>query len=143
MTNTSAPATIDLPPSRLAPGEWSHDLNRQIDQGDIHASYSADRIAMSNAVRRPFLHAGTRWVCVGMGANRVARAYRLVHPSVFDGTPTSYAVKVAVNGGDDARSDPMGFYHGMTVRSGREDLVLCGPPIHFVPGQEPQRSLFD
>lgn len=143
MTTTTIPTTIDVPPSRLAPGEWSHELNRQIDQGDIHASYSADRIAMSDAVRRPFLHTGFRWICIGMVANQITRAYWLVHPSAVDGMPTSYAAKVAVNGGDDARSDPMGFYHGMVVRSGREDLVLCGPPGHFVPGQEPQRSLFD
>lgn len=67
MTHTAEPTTIEVPPSRLAPGEWSHELIRQIGEGDIHASYSADRIAMSNAVRRPFQHAGARWVCVGIG----------------------------------------------------------------------------
>lgn len=132
-----------MPSSRLAPGEWSHDLNRQIGEGDIHASYSADRIAMSNAVRRPFLHASCRWVCVGIGVNYSVQAYRLVHRSAFAGASTTYAVKVGLNRGDDARSDPMGFYHGIAVRSGGEEFVLCGPAVHFVPGEELQRSLFD
>jgi hypothetical protein len=143
MTLKKSPATIKVPPSRLAPREWSHDLNRQIGEGDIHASYSADRIAMSNAVRRPFLHAGSRWVCIGIGVNYSVQAYQLVHPSAFRGTPTTYGAQVALNQGDDALADPMGFYHGMSVRSGGETLVLCGLPVHFVPGEEPQRSLFD
>lgn len=143
MTHTTIPTTIEVSPSRLAPGEWSHELNRQIGEGDIHASYSADRIAMSNTVRRPFQHAGGLWVCVGIGVNFSAKAFRLVHPSAFCGTPTTYGAKVVLNQGDNARADPMGFYHGMAVRSGGETLVLCGPPVHFAPGEEAQRSLFD
>lgn len=134
--------THEVPPSRLAPGTWSHELDRLIGVGDIHASYSGDRIGMDMPIRRPFLHEGLRWVCVGFTPGPVAQAYRLVHRSMFDGTPTTYSEKVDRNGGRDARSDPMGFYHGMRVRSGGEDLVLCGPPACFVAGQEPQLSLF-
>ena len=141
MTTRFTSTICEVPPSRLATGAWSPDLDRQIGEGDIHASYSADRIGMGQPVRRPFLHDGHRWVCVGFGPGPVAWAYRLVHPSVFEGTPTIYIKKVRPNGGDDARSDPMGFYHGMTVRSGGEELVLCGPQVSFVPGQEPQLSL--
>lgn len=143
MTATPVPATIKVPPSRLATGSWSHELDRQTGEGDIRASYSADRIGMAQPVRRPFNHEGGRWVCVGFYPGAIAEAYRLTHPSAFDGTPTTYGQKVHANGGRDARSDPMGFYHGMTVRSGGEELVLCGPPVRFVPGEELQRSLFD
>lgn len=143
MTTKTPPAIIEVPPSRLSAGEWSHELNRQIGEGDIYASYSADRIGMGSAIRRPFVHGGSRWVCVGMDLGREATAYRLVHPSDFGGTPMAYGVKVAKGQGDDARRDPMGFYHGMAVRAGGEELVLCGPPVRFVPGEEPQGSLFD
>lgn len=143
MTLTHSSTIREVPPSRLATGTWSHELDRQIGEGDIHASYSADRIGMGQPMRRPFIHGGSRWVCVGFGPGPQAEAYRLVHPSAFNGTPTTYAEKAHPNCGEDARTDPMGFYHGMRVRSGGEELVLCGPPVRFVVGQEAQRSLFD
>lgn len=142
MTVTTALTTVEVPPSRLATGAWSHELDRQISEGDIHISYSADRIGMGQPIRRPFIHEGFRWVCVGFGPGHIAQAYRLVHPSAFKGSPTTYAERVRPNGGEDARSDPMGFYHGVTVRSGGEDLVLCGPLVCFVAGEEPQFLLF-
>lgn len=142
MTAINRPTIHRVSPSRLAGGLWSRELDRQIGEGDIHASYSADRIGMGQPVRRPFSHNGCRWVCVGIGPRMVAEAYRLIHPSAFRSTPTSYSAKVSVNGGHDARSDPLGFYHGMTVRCGGEVLVLCGPPVSFVPGKESQLSLF-
>lgn len=129
-------------PSRLSTGSWSHQLERQIDEGDIHASYSADRIGMGQPVRAPFIYGGCRWVSVSFRPGPVAQAYRLVHPSGFEGTPTTYGQKAHLNGGEDARADPMGFYHGMTVRSAGQDLVLCGPPASFVAGQEAQLALF-
>ena len=140
---THGPTIREVPPSRLATGSWSHELNCQIGEGDIHASYSADRVGMGQPMRRPFTYEGIRWICVGFRPGPRAEAYRLVHPAAFDGTPITYAEKVHPNGGKDARSDPMGFYHGMMVRSGGEQLVLCGPPVQFVAGQETQRSLFD
>ena len=132
----------EVPPSRLATGTWSHELDRQTGEGDIHASYSADRIGMGQPIRRPFMYEGLRWVCVSFRPGPEAEAYRLVHPAAFSGAPISYTEKVSRNQGDDARADPMGFYHGMTARSGGEDLVLCGPPVRFVQGHEPQYSLF-
>ncbi|MGD9790583.1 MAG: hypothetical protein AB7Q00_12720 [Phycisphaerales bacterium] len=129
-------------PSRLAPGAWSPELDRQIGEGDIHASYSADRIGLGLPLRRPFEHAGCRWVCVGFGPGPVAWAYRMVHPFAFEGVATTYTKKLASNHGDDARADPMGFYHAMAVRSGGEDLVLSGPPARFIAGHEPQLTLF-
>lgn len=142
MTTANELSTYQVEPSRLSTGSWSHELDRWIGQGDIHASYSADRIGMGQPVRTPFIHLGCRWICVSFGPGPVAHAYRLVLPTAFDGTPTTYAEKVRPSGGDDARSDPLGFYHGMTVRSAGRDLVLCGPSARFVLGQESQLSLF-
>lgn len=142
MTNSTYVTVYEVPPSRLAAGAWSHELDRQIGEGDIHAAYSADRIGMGEPVRRPFAHAGCRWVCVGFGPGSAAWAYRLVHRSAFDGNPTTYREKLAPNNGDDARADPMGVYHGMVVRCGGDHLVLCGAPARFVAGLEPQLSLF-
>ena len=142
MTTAAKPAAIEVDPSRFSTGSWSHEHNRQVGEGDIHASYSADRIGMGQPVRAPFIYGGCRWVCVSVRLGPVAEAYRLVHPSGFEGTPTTYGQKSHLNGGENVRADPMGFYHGMTVRSAGQDLVLCGPPANFVAGQETQLALF-
>jgi hypothetical protein len=54
-------------PSRLAFGAWCHASEKQIGEGDIRASYSADRIGMGQPIRKPFRYAGALWVCVGTG----------------------------------------------------------------------------
>ena len=141
----SAPQTSEraVDPARLAPGQWCHRREKTLGEGDIHASYSADRIGMGQPVRKPFLWEGKPWVCTGMSWLKgavSAEAYRLAHPAVFDGTPVSYGQKTADS--DAARADPMGFYHGMTVRHGGASFVLCGPPLILVPGQAEQLSLF-
>jgi hypothetical protein len=133
-----------IDPARLASGEWCHRTDRTIGQGDINASYSADRIGMGQPIRRPFAWRGGLWVYVG-GSSRgkatiSAEAYRLTHPSVFDGELTTYREKTM--DGDAARGDPKGFYHGMSVKHGGADFVLCGPPVTFIPGQTEQLSLF-
>jgi len=140
--DASSPMTFAVPPSRLATGMWSHEPDRQISEGDIRASYGADRIGTGKPIRRPFNHEASRWVCVSFRPGSEAEAYRLVHPAAFDGASTTYAAKVRPKGGEDARRDPLGFYHGMIVRAGGQDLVLCGPPAQFVRGQEAQLSLF-
>ena len=137
----AAPLPID--PARLASGAWCHRAERTIGEGDIHAAYSADRIGMGQPVRRPFTWRGGLWVCTGIsshGRNVSAEAYRLTPPAVFDGAPTTYREKTM--DGDAARGDAKGFYHGMTVKHGGADFVLCGPPVTFVPGQTEQLSLF-
>jgi hypothetical protein len=70
----------------------------QSDRGDINASYSADRIASGEPVRKPFQHHGTLWICTsitgsGLTNSRSAEheAYRLVPEREFDGTPTTYS----------------------------------------------------
>ena len=53
----SAPVTpkeYRVDPPRLASGTWCHTRDRQIGEGDISASYSADKIGLEGKVRKPF-----------------------------------------------------------------------------------------
>jgi hypothetical protein len=126
-------------PSRLAFGAWCHAGEKQIGEGDIQASYSADRIGMGQPIRKPFRYAGELWVCVGTGPAG-AEAYRLVDPSVYGGIARSYRDRC--RDGDRARGDPAGFYDGIIVRHARRELVMVGAPVLFVAGEEAQLSLF-
>jgi hypothetical protein len=133
--------TVDS--ARLEYGTWCHQADKTIGEGDISASYSADRIADAQSIRKPFRWQGSDWVCVGKsfrGGVNSAEAYRLVHPQQFQGEPTSY--REETRDGDAARADPNGFYHGMTVTHAGQTLVLCGPPAIFIPGQSAQLDLF-
>ena len=136
--------TITIDPTRLASGQWCHRAQKTIGEGDISASYSADRIGMGKPVRKPFVWKGALHVCVGTGhwknGGLSAKAYRLVAPMAFEGDVTNYGDKTS--DGDAARADPDGFYHGMGVKHAGSEYVLCGPPITFVPGQTEQLSLF-
>ena len=127
-------------PARLAVGQWCHRANKTLGEGDIHASYSADRIGMSQPVRKPFTFERQLWVCVSYAPDRSAEAYQLVHPDQFAGEPVSYGEKV--RNGDASRADPNGFYHGMSVKHGGTMYVLSGPPMRFVEGQTEQLALF-
>lgn len=126
-------------PSRLAFGAWCHVSEKQIGEGDIRASYSADRIGMGQPIRKPFRYGGELWVCVGAGPAG-AEAYRLVHPSVYSSIARSYHDRC--RDGDRARGDPAGFYDGIAVRHAGRELVMAGPPATFVAGEEAQLSLF-
>lgn len=126
-------------PSRLAFGAWCHASEKQIGEGDIRASYSADRIGMGQPIRKPFRYGGELWVCVGTGPSG-AEAYRLVHTSVYRGTARSYHERCS--DGDRARGDEAGFYDGITVRHAGREFVMAGPPATFVAGEEAQLSLF-
>jgi hypothetical protein len=140
---TPEPETFAVDPARLSDGEWCHRAEKTIGQGDIAASYSAERIGMNQPIRKPFNWKGSLWVCVGRtfrNASQSAEAYRLVHPQLFNGEPVTYAAKTA--DGDAARCDPNGFYHGMIVRHAGQSLVLRGPPVTLVPGASEQLDLF-
>lgn len=142
MTHLPTPQTETVEPARLAPGQWCHRREKTVGEGDIHASYSADRIGMAQPVRKPFFWKGAPWVCVSFryaGDEVFAECYRLVARSAFEGEPVSYAAKTA--DGEAARADPHGFYHGMAVRHAGQDCVLCGPPLVFIPGVAAQLSL--
>lgn len=126
-------------PSRLAFGAWCQASDKQIGEGDIRASYSADRIGMGQPIRKPFRYAGELWVCVGTSPSG-AEAYRLVHPSVYGGTARSYHDRC--RDGDRARGDQAGFYDGIIVLHAGLELVMAGPPATFVAGEEAQLTLF-
>lgn len=126
-------------PSHLAYGAWCYASEKHLGEGDIRASYSADRIGMGQPIRKPFRYAGELWVCVGTGPAGV-EAYRLVHPSLYGGTACSYHDRCC--DGDRARGDPAGFYDGITLRHAGQELVMAGPPVMFVAGEEAQLSLF-
>jgi hypothetical protein len=135
--------TFTVDAARLAPGDWSHGGDEAKGEGDISASYSADRIAMGQSIRKPFRWQGSDWTCVsksGCDGVQSAQAYRLVHLTQFPGTPTSYGEKT--RDGDAARADPNGFYHGMTITHAAQQLVLSGPPATFLAGQRQQLDLF-
>ena len=134
-----AARSYTVEPSRLAFGARCHASERQIGEGDIRASYSADRIGIGQPIRKPFRYAGELWVCVGTGPSG-AEAYRLVHPSVYGATARSYLHRC--RDGDRARGDPAGFYDGITVRHAGRELVMIGPPVTFIAGEEAQLSLF-
>jgi len=128
-----------LDSARLRWGTWCHRTEKMTGEGDIAASYSADRIGLGQPLRKPFEWRGSLWVCVGLGYES-AEAYRLMHPQAFDGAPVTYRAKVA--DGEAARKDPNGFYHAMSVSYGGSTFVLCGPPALFVPGESAQMDLF-
>ena len=132
--------TVD--PARLLPGGWSHTENHQVGEGDISASYSGDVIALKGRVRKPFRFQSQLWVCVGLsGRDRsTAKAYRLIEAWWFEGTAVTYNEKT--HGGEAARNDPSGFYHGVRVSRGGESYVLVGPSVEFVAGVQEQLDLF-
>jgi hypothetical protein len=117
------------------------------DRGDINASYSADRIASGQPVRKPFQHDGALWVCTGItGSGLTAsgstehEAYRVVPVRAFEGKPASYSERTGTaDSAEAARHDPKGFYHGMVVKLAGEALVLRGPPMRFVASNAPLR----
>lgn len=130
-------------PSRLAFGTWCHTRNRQIGEGDIAASYSADMIAQGK-IRKPFSWKNALWVCTGTHS-KSAEAYRLVPERFFDSEPTTYNEVAMLP--FEQRIKPEGFYHGMRVRHGKQDCVLVGPKALFLPKEESevlkQADLFD
>ncbi|SFU18672.1 hypothetical protein [Sedimentitalea nanhaiensis] len=130
-------------PSRLASGTWCHTRNRQIGEGDIAASYSADKIAQGK-IRKPFFWKNCLWVCTGTNS-KSAEAYRLVPERFFDGELTTYNEVAMLP--FEQRIKPEGFYHGMRVRHGKQDCVLVGPKALLLPKEESetlkQADLFD
>lgn len=144
MIETKQKMAVD--PDRLRSGTWSEQFNKTVGEGDIAASYSADRIGMGEKIRQPFIHEGEVWVCVGRrGRGPTAEAYRLVPIDWYTEQLTdqffgSYAEKT-VNA-EWARQDPNGFYHGVIVQRGGQHFVMHGPPAVFVPGQVSQPGLF-
>lgn len=148
MSAPITPKEFRVDPSRLASGTWCHTRDRQIGEGDISASYSADKIGMEGKVRKPFAWQNALWVCTGMqshGDFRAAEAYRLVPERFFSGEPTTYNEVACLPAAE--RFKPEGFYHGMRVRSGKQEFILVGPSVKFLPKEDSetlkQADLFD
>lgn len=136
MTNPANIRYVDL--SRLASGHWDHKTQKEVGRGDINASYSGDTIAMNQPVRKPFQYRGEWFVQTGNTSTEY-EAYRLVAIDAFDDEPTTYYKKLYgpdMDNGEVARNDPMGFYHGMTVKHGKGFFVLVGPEITFTARKE-------
>lgn len=135
--------TVPVNAGRLAWGKHDHARNRDVGKGDIHASYSADIIASEGRIRTAFRWQARLMVAVslsGMGGVDQAEAYQLIPLKSFAGTPQTYAEKTgAAEAAEAARNDSNGFYHGMTVKQGRELFVLSGPPVVFVAEAGPDR----
>lgn len=148
MSAPIAPKEYRVDPSRLASGTWCHTRDRCIGEGDIAASYSADKIGLEGKVRKPFVWQNSLWVCTSlhsMASELSAESYRLLPERFFDGEPISYHENVML--GDEARLRPEGFYHGMRVQHGKQDYILVGPKALFLPKKDSemlkQADLFD
>lgn len=148
MSAPITPKEFRVDPSRLASGTWCHVRDRRIGEGDINASYSADKIGLEGKVRKPFIWQNTRWVCTGIrskNADPIAEAYRLVPERFFDGEPATYNEVACLPAAE--RFKPEGFYHGMRVRSGKHDCILVGPSAMFIAKDDSetlkQADLFD
>jgi hypothetical protein len=133
------PTSFSVHPSRLAYGQWNETKQRDEGEGDIHASYSADRISTDDSIRKPFRHDGSLWICTSIsgkclshGGQQEFTAFRVFPKLRFTGVPTTYGEKSSIEDGETARNDPNGFYHGMAVKHARETFVLVGPPALFV-----------
>ena len=60
--------THSVDPARFRWGTWCHRTDKMIAEGDIAASYSADRIGMGQPVSKPFLMGKACFgTCVNMG----------------------------------------------------------------------------
>jgi len=139
-TPTEQPNKHEIDPDRLARGTYCHTQKRTIGEGNISASYSADKICFTGSVRNPFRWNGSDWVNVGYSVRKGHTIYKLVDPSVFSRTMTTYAKKT--HDCEAARQDPFGFYDGMQVTRGKQAYVLCGPPVIVKPGKPTQGELF-
>lgn len=135
---SNEPVTYIVNPTRLQHGQWCFKSHKTVGEGDIVASYSGDRIAANEPIRKPFTWQASLWVCVGMEHRDIttAQAYRLTQPEVFNRNPVSYAEKTGNDNAEAARHDPNGFYDRIIVKHGGKRSVLCGPPALFIPGPE-------
>jgi hypothetical protein len=132
--------------ARLEWGEYKGD--RLIGEGDIYASYSADRICEGKPIRQPFPWQGNLWVCIGITGRGLTttkqeefKAYKLTPLRLFVGESRSYAaMTTSEEGNDSARNNPLGSYHGMLVKHRSEQLVMFGPPATFIAEERTVRA---
>ncbi|OGM08868.1 hypothetical protein A2Z67_02565 [Candidatus Woesebacteria bacterium RBG_13_36_22] len=114
--------TVD--PARLSTGHWDHNTNKQIDEGDIGRSYSADVIASDSAFRKPFkwkdgwrISVGS--VSIGLKIESV-KTYRLVPFNTYEGEKFTYEESHNLDDNHVSRFS----YEGMIVKKGKEQYIL-------------------
>ncbi len=141
MTDDSSPSSPAPKPERTLVEVGASRLDDE--RGDIANSYSADRIASGQPVRKPFQHEGCLWICTSISGSGLTssgstefEAYRLTPEKLFAGTATTYTARTGTaEAAESARNDPNGFYHGMRVKFAGAASVLCGPPARFIAAQ--------
>lgn len=139
-SDEAVPEEHELDPDRFTTGTFCYRKERTVGEGDIAASYSADTIGLEGRVRKPFRWNGADRVCIGIGMGGRHKVYKLVHPSVFPRSVTTYHEKT--RDAEAARKDPYGFYDGMRVTCRNQEFVLCGPQVIVRPGKPSQGELF-
>lgn len=108
------------------PARLKHDYENK-KEGDISASYSADKIADKGTVRKPFTFEGKPFVDTGSGV-----AVELVPESQFKGETYTYNESRKL---PDDHPDRYG-YNGTKVKYQNKPYVLKGPAVRFRPGKE-------
>jgi hypothetical protein len=101
-------------------------------------------------IGKPFSFGDVLWICTSSSSTGAAgylraECYRLTAPDRFTGDPTTYDRRAHGGADEDdpareARDDPNGFYHGITVKSGRATFILTGPPVTFVASEGQERD---
>jgi hypothetical protein len=108
----------------------------------ITDAYSADTIAAYGSkkptIRPPFTYEGRQWTTVltqgsGITGRAEAQAYRLVPLEANEGGLSYHKTN-----SEERRNRPEGPYHGIEVSSHGKRFTMEGPPVTFVPGEEPK-----
>lgn len=100
---------------------------------------------MHGRIRKPFRLAGRLWTQTGnTSLDGALQAYRLMPEAQFDGESTTYHKRLgADDGGEAARADPMGAYHGVRVTFQGKAYVLYGPPERIIVSSAPPDPMRD
>jgi hypothetical protein len=142
-------------PCHKQDGKWVRYDSRRC---AIDMAYSADVFAQSNgSIRKPVALGNELFTYMGgttWDFKCAVGAWKLVAPEEFSGPTFTYNEKCAIPHSDDdycggayCRRDPMGFYHGMTAKHGKQTYVIQGPKVFLLRGpreakKQKQKSLF-
>ncbi len=108
----------------------------------LYKSNSCGAISEGQPVSAPVEFEGKRYLatggCTGGGQDEVD-AYMVIPRAEYSGEVRTYAVPKGRKYDeyyDSLRADPNGFYNGMVVKQGKNEWVLVGPEVTFVPAGE-------
>jgi hypothetical protein len=111
-------------PARLNSGHWDHITNKQIDEGDISKSYSADVIAENSTFRKPFKWKDGWRISISSASmgfrTESVETYRLVPFNTYEGEKFTYKESHNLNENHKSRFT----YEGMIVKKGKEQYIL-------------------